>query len=86
MSKQKKYHPVDRNAYEAIKRGLHERGLSSSADDSGVAQTAGVRMEYSYSETDQALTLTILHKPFLMPAELVWKTIERYVSAQIPKG
>jgi hypothetical protein len=30
-----------------------------------------------------ALTLTIEHKPALMPTQLVWKTLERYVTAKI---
>jgi hypothetical protein len=86
MSIQKKYQPIDRNAYEAIKQGLRERGMGSSSGNSGLAQTAGVRVRYSYSERDQCLTLTILQKPFLIPAELVWKTIERYVRAHLRSG
>jgi hypothetical protein len=86
MPTQKKYQPIDRNAYEAIKQGLQERGMTSSPGNSGVAETAGIRVRYSYSEKDQSLTLTILHKPFLIPAELVWKTIERYVTARIRSG
>ena len=82
MSKQKKYRPVDRSTYELIKQQLRARGMSSAQGDNGVAHAAGVRMGYSYSEPDQSLTLTIQHKPALMPTSLVWKTLERFVTAQ----
>jgi hypothetical protein len=83
MSKQKTYGSVDRATYQQIQQGLRERGIGSGEGDSGIAHAAGVRMHYSYSEQDQSLTLTIERKPPLMPTQLVWKTLERYVTAKL---
>lgn len=58
---------------EAAENGIALPGLSS-----GQATTHGVVIDYAYDGV-QSLVLTIVSKPFYIPASVIWSELQSYL-------
>lgn len=73
--KSRTYTPVSRESFERIKEALQQEG----ACDAGVFRMHGVEMLYVFSEEAKCLTVSLQHKPWLVPESAVWDTVERAI-------
>lgn len=73
----KTYTPVTRAEVEKIRGGLGKFGIAMpDGDDVEVSGPLGVKMQVTYDEPNQTLTLAILNKPGFVSEAQIWKVIE----------
>jgi hypothetical protein len=73
--KSRTYTPISRESFDRIKEALHQGG----ADDAGVLRMHGVEVLYVFSEDAKCLSVSLQHKPWLVPDSAVWNTVERAI-------
>jgi hypothetical protein len=67
--------PAEMDSFRAI---LTQDGVTVPAGNEGQIVTHGVTMAFSYDGT-AGLTLTIVSKPFYVPASMIWSEIQGYL-------
>lgn len=70
------YTGVTREIFGRLKAGLANANIAFPELDSGTISSHGLTGEFTFNETAQTLTLTIVKYPFLAPKAMVWKAIE----------
>ena len=73
----KSYTPVTRNDVDKIRRGLGKFGITvPDGDDVEVSGPLGVKMQVTFDEPNETLSLAILNKPGFVSEAQIWKVIE----------
>ena len=88
MSDSRTFTDIDRRTWERIKALGRQQHGTVFAPAEGLAGTATtstpvgtVVIAYTFDPGSQHLTYTIVNKPFLVPAPMIWDGIERAVEA-----
>lgn len=70
---------LTREQFEILRDKLAAQGHPITGD-SGAIEASGVRLQCSYSDLEQTLTVNIAHKPMFVPESLVWSKIDGWIS------
>lgn len=70
------YNGITREVFGRLKVGLSNANISFPELDSGSISSHGLSGEFSYNQSEQSLTLTVMKYPFLAPKAIVWKLID----------
>jgi hypothetical protein len=77
MAEQKEFKGISRANVNSIKSGLGKRGIKvPEGDDVEVSGPLGVKVQMTYSESNETLTLRINDKPIFVTESQIWKVIE----------
>jgi hypothetical protein len=63
--------------FAALRTKLLETGITLPSDSQGVLSFKGIELKYRYDGAK--LTLSILKRPMLIPASLIWEQVDKWV-------
>lgn len=76
------FSPIDRPTFDALRRKAKAKGVLIPEADSG-AVTGVVDAGFSYSEHDQALSIHIIRKPFIISDTGIFDRLEAVFNSQM---
>ena len=76
----KRYGGITRNELDLLRAELRQQGVDAPAgDDVTLEGPHGVQLRAQYDAGRATLSLSIVHKPFWMPASRIWELIDEAV-------
>lgn len=74
---------VNPEQFDSFRDALKKNRIEASEGNSGQIETHGIVISFVYEGT--ILTLTIVSKPFYIPASMIWSEINSYVPPVAPQ-
>lgn len=65
------------SGFDALRTKLLQSGITLPSGSDGTISQHGIELKYHYD--GKTLTLTVQKKPFLIPAAMIWKTVDEWV-------
>jgi hypothetical protein len=78
-----KTYPLTPSQFNALRTRLLEAGITLPNDKQGVLSFKGIELKYSYFPPDSmrsgSLVLSILKRPLLISANLIWGQVDQWI-------
>jgi hypothetical protein len=78
-----KTYPLTPQQFAALRTRLLEAGITLPAESQGILEFKGIQLKYAYFPPDSmragSLTLSILKRPMLIPASMIWERVDGWI-------